>query len=178
MCKKIICLLLFILSISFVVADETIVLSARKPTDMAIALNEIKDIVRDKNGSFSGNEYEGSFTIPGITGRYITGQNYLTFTITGTNTLETEKLLIDRTLFSFSFQKPQNIFKVVETLHSSIERKEGFFYGNENTGYFRISGIVGKYIVGDMVEVFIFEKPFFISNSRIENEIKKYFNGK
>jgi hypothetical protein len=178
--KKIICLFLYILSSSFVVADEDIVFSTVKPIDMTTALSELKNIVMKKNGSFSGNEYEGSFNVPGVAGRYISDQNNLIFTITvsGINSLEEEKLWLDITLFSFSFQKPQDIFKAVETLRSSIEGKKGFFYGNENTGHFKISGITGKYLVGDIVEVFIFEKPFFISKSVIENEVKKYFDGK
>jgi hypothetical protein len=80
--------------------------------------------------------------------------------------------------FNFSFTRPGNISRAVQTVRSGIEGKGGTFSGNEQQGNFNASGIAGQYRVADMVNVTITEKPFIIPNSLIEREVKNYFGGK
>jgi hypothetical protein len=79
---------------------------------------------------------------------------------------------------SFTIDLPRNIPQAIEAVRIGIEGKGGSFYGNEYGGYFRNSGVMGNYVVGERVTFYIFEKPFIIPNSLIEREIRNYFTGK
>jgi hypothetical protein len=159
--------------------DEISTLSFIKPTNMAGAIKDIKNLTLKHMGTFSGNEREGFFIIGGMTGNYLVSGNLIVFTIHFTGNADNVLLRIfsDTTLFSFTIEKPDNIEKALDAVRVGIEGSGGFFYGNETGGYFNGKGIRGNYIIGEKVIFYISEKPLFLPNSFIEREIRNYFRG-
>jgi len=167
---------LLFLPVKFVLADDVITYSFEKPGDMASVIREMRNIASSFAGTFSGNEHGGC----------IKGFNTeITYSINGNNIIFTIILVgdVDNTIqqklkHSFSINLPKNIAQALDAVRVGIEKKGGAFYGNEYGGYFRNSGIIGNYIVGEIVTFYIFEKPFIIPISLIEKEIRSYFVGK
>ena len=175
---KIIIFILLFFPLKLVFTDEMIIYSFEKPGDMAAVIQEMRNIASSFRGTFSGNEYGGTFS--GFSSNtkitYSVDGNMIIFTI---NLIGNVNNTIQQKLsHSFSIELPRNISQALEAVRIGIEGKGGAFYGNEYGGYFRNSGIMGNYIVGENVTFYIFEKPFIIPNSLIEKEIKNYFIGK
>jgi hypothetical protein len=84
---------------------------------------------------------------------------------------------VARKEFSFSFDKPTNMSRAVESLQSEISKHNGTLTGNnlEQQGSFRASGVVGSYIVTERVDVTITDKPWYLSETYIESEVIKWF---
>ena len=79
--------------------------------------------------------------------------------------------------FTFEYTAPKD--KMVSKLSSAILGQKGSFQGNESGGNFSFSAMgfafSGNYSInGDQVSVEITDKPFLVSCSKIESEIKKY----
>jgi hypothetical protein len=73
-----------------------------------------------------------------------------------------------------------NVDKEISTLLSKAKQKitqgGGKFNGNEQKGAFEGKGVKGEYsIIGQMVKINIIKKPIFASESRVKNEITKFF---
>jgi len=160
-----------------VLAEELIYLF-EKPPDMAAVIREMRTLASNYGGTFSGNEYGGSFSGFGSNAKitYSVNGNMIIFTITMVG--DVNKTIQQKLKHSFSIDLPKNISQALEAVRIGIEGKGGSFYGNEFGGYFRNSGIMGNYVVGENVTFYIFEKPFIIPISLIEREIRNYFVGK
>lgn len=68
---------------------------------------------------------------------------------------------------------------MVSKLSSAILSQKGAFEGDETSGNFSFSAMgftfAGRYTVnGDEVSVVVTDKPFLVSCSKIESEIRKY----
>jgi len=169
-------LILMFIPINLVFTDDIIVYSFPKPDDMTSVIQEMRTIARSFRGTFSGNEYNGSFDGFGSNTRitYSVNGNIIEYTIVLIGNVE--YTIQQKLLHSFSINLPRNVSQALEAVRTGIEEKGGSFYGNEFGGYFRNSGIMGNYVVGNTVTFYIFEKPFIIPNSLIEREIRSYFN--
>jgi hypothetical protein len=165
-------------SIKLVFADEVIIYSFEKPDDMAAVVREMRNIASSFRGTFSGDEYRGSFSGFGSNAvvTYSVNENMIIYTLTFVGNVN--NTMQQKLLHSFTIDLPRNIVQALEAVRGGVEGKGGFFYGNEYGGYFRNSGIMGNYVVGERVTFYIFEKPFIIPNSLIEREIRNYFIGK
>jgi hypothetical protein len=176
--KGIVLFFLFFSPIKLVFADDVIIYSFQKPDDMAALVREMRNIASNFRGTFSGNEYRGSFS--GFNSNavvtYSVNENTIIYTITFVG--DVNNTMQQRLLHSFTINLPRNILQALEAVRVGFEEDGGFFYGNEYGGYFRSNGIRGNYIVGEIVTFYIFEKPFIIPNSLIEREIRNYFTGK
>jgi len=168
---------LFFLPVKLIIAEE-LIYSFEKPPDMAAVIREMRSIASNFGGTFSGNEYGGSFSGFGSNTRitYSVNGNMIIFTITMVG--DVNKTIQQKLKHSFSIALPKNILQALDAVRIGIEGKGGSFYGNEYGGYFRNSGIMGNYVVEENVTFYIFEKPFIIPNSLIEREIRNYFVGK
>ena len=174
------CIVLFLLSFSpikLVFADEVIVYSFHKPDDMTAVVSEMRNIARNFRGTFSGNEYRGSFSgfDSNILVEYTVNENMIIYTITFVG--DVNNTIQQRLLFSFTIDLPRNTLQALENVRLGFEEEGGVFYGDEYGGYFRGNGITGNYVVGENVTFYIFAKPFIIPNSLIEREIRNYFSG-
>jgi hypothetical protein len=78
--------------------------------------------------------------------------------------------------FSFSFDKPADIAQAVQSARTAVQAGGGTFSGNDQEGNFKISGVTGQYRVQDKVQITIISKPFIVTQSYIEREVKKYFS--
>lgn len=80
--------------------------------------------------------------------------------------------------FSISYPRPKE--QLVAQLKSAIlSQSKAHFEGDNTTGAFAFTamgfGIAGNYVIeGDIIEVNITDKPFLVSCSKIESEIRKY----
>jgi len=165
-------------SIKLVFADEVVIYSFQKPDDMAAVVREMRNIASSFRGTFSGDENRGSFSGFGSNAvvTYSVNENMITYTLTFVG--DVNNTMQQKLLHSFTIDLPRNIVQALEAVRGGVEGKGGFFHGNEYGGYFRNSGIMGNYVVGERVTFYIFEKPFIIPNSLIEREIRNYFIGK
>ncbi|GHV90486.1 hypothetical protein AGMMS50268_09890 [Spirochaetia bacterium] len=159
------------------------VLSYQKADDMREFVRQLRDTIQQNSGTFNGNEREGTFITGHFNGGYKVTGNSLVFTIRHPveESLSRGAALNTRGAggpYNFSFSKPPNISQAVQTVRSGIEAKGGLFTGNENAGSFKVSGISGNYSIQNAVAVTILEKPFIISNSLIEKEVKNFFGVK
>jgi hypothetical protein len=100
--------------IKTIYADETMVYSFEKPADMTTVIQEMKSIASSFRGSFSGNEYGGSFSGFGsntaIT--YSVNEKMIVFTIVligNVNNTIQQKLS-----HSFTIDLPRNIPQAIE----------------------------------------------------------------
>ncbi|GHV50697.1 hypothetical protein AGMMS49579_04690 [Spirochaetia bacterium] len=177
--KKVIkLLLLFFFPIKLILADEMITYSFEKPDDMVTIIREMRNITSSFGGTFSGNEYEGYFSGFGSNTKltYSVNENMIIFVIILIG--DVNNTIQQKLLHSFTIELPKNTSQALKAVKNGIEGKGGSFYGNEYGGYFRNRGIRGNYVVGEKITFYIFEKPFIISNSLIEKEIRNYFIGK
>lgn len=80
--------------------------------------------------------------------------------------------------FSINYPKPKE--ELVTKLRSAIlSQSNAQFEGDDTSGVFGLTAmgfdIAGKYTIeGDDIEVNITDKPFLVSCSRIESELRKY----
>jgi hypothetical protein len=79
----------------------------------------------------------------------------------------------------FTIHYPQHKEELVAKLQDAILTTGGQFEGDTSEGRFHgntpIGSFEGNYVItGDDIEVDVIKKPFLISCSRIESEIKKY----
>ena len=176
--KVLVLFFLILFPIRFILADEMLLYSFEKPSDMATVIQEMRSIASNFRGTFSGNEYGGSLSGFGSNTSliYSVNGNMIVFTITLVG--DVNNTIKQKLSHSFSIDLPTNISRALDAVRAGIESKGGTFYGNEYGGYFRNSGIMGNYVVRENVTFYIFEKPFIIPNSLIEREIRNYFVGK
>jgi hypothetical protein len=150
----------------------------KKPADMAGAIQSIRSEITGNGGRFTGNEQEGSFSGNDFEGSYRISGGDIIVTLRHQRNAQTEPSTRGASGYNFSFDKPGNITQAVNTVRSGITGKGGSFNGNESAGNFEASGIAGEYRVADKVNVTISAKPFIISNSLIEKEVKSFFGVK
>ena len=162
--------------VKFALADDVITCSFEKPDDMALVIREMRNLASSFAGTFSGNEYGGCISGFNTKITYSINRNNIIFSIIFIG--DVNNTFQQKLKHSFSINLPKNIAQALDAVRVGIEKKGGAFYGNEYGGYFRNSGIIGNYIVGENVTFFIFEKPFIIPISLIEKEIRNYFVGK
>jgi hypothetical protein len=152
-----------------------------RPSNMTEFYQAIRDDAKQQGGYFEGNAASGFYIINNIRGSYLAPSDkpdtiefasYFLDTYSGSTTTGTRTR---GSAFNFSFTRPQDINRAVQTVRSSIQEKGGTFTGNEQQGNFQSNGITGRYQVSEVVSVTISEKPFIVPNSLIESEVKKYF---
>lgn len=78
--------------------------------------------------------------------------------------------------FSVNFNTPA--FQIIAKAKSAIENQNGIFMGDEKAGQFQVSvignTIKGNYtITGQVMNLVITQKPFFVPCSTIENLLMK-----
>ena len=151
--------------------------SYRRPANMVESVRSMQTEVRQLGGTFNGNEREGTYTIPGIQGRYWVSGDTVNVNQRSTGNQLTQRTRSARGTFNFTIDRPRNMTQAVQAVRNGIESKGGTFSGNERQGSFSVSGIAGRYNVEDQVSVNIIEKPFLIPNSMIEREVRSYFSG-
>ncbi|MDR1904847.1 MAG: DUF4384 domain-containing protein [Treponema sp.] len=152
--------------------------SYKSPSDIAGAVQALRDEVRSQGGSFTGNEREGTFSAGGMNGSYRVSAGEAVLVIRHLphqSAVSASSTTRGSGGFSFSFDKPRDLSQAVQSVRSGIEKKGGSFTGDTNAGNFRASGIAGNYLVQDRVSVTIHEKPFIIPNQMIEKEVKNFF---
>ncbi|MDR0585947.1 MAG: DUF4384 domain-containing protein [Treponema sp.] len=153
------------------------IFSYPKPANMTETVQSLRSEIVRQGGSFNGNEREGSFSSAGARGTYRLSGNNIIVTLREQRNAQSQpstRGLGDRG-FRFSFAKPPDLPGAVRTVKNGISQKGGSFNGDERGGNFQASGIAGEYNVADQVHVNILEKPFIISNSLIEREVKNFF---
>jgi hypothetical protein len=81
---------------------------------------------------------------------------------------------------NFSINYPKSKEELVTQLKSAIlSQSNAHFEGDNGTGAFAFTAmsfdIAGNYVIeGDSIDVNITDKPFLVSCSKIESEIRKY----
>jgi len=154
-----------------------------KPPNMAETVQTMRNDALQQGGTFDGNETSGlsvvnnvrvSYRVPGNTDT-IQFAFYNLDNSSGGQSLKGQARGVG---FNFSFEKPGNITQTIQMVRSGIEGKGGVFNGNEQQGSFKASGIEGQYIVAELVNVTITDKPVLIPNSIIERKVKDYFEGR
>jgi hypothetical protein len=148
----------------------------RKPADMGEAVRTMRADVLRQGGSF--NERDGSFSMPGIAGKYTASGDTVVLSLRYTGNQLAPPLTRGLAVFNFTIDKPRNITQALRTVKSGIEARGGVFSGDERQGNFRAGGIAGRYQVADRVNVSITERPPPIPPSLIEREVRNYFTGK
>jgi hypothetical protein len=152
-----------------------------KPQNMKETYQAIQDDTAKQKGYFEGNETSGFYIVDNIRGSYRISREspdkiqFTSYYLDAINGFSNRGRFTRGTPFEFSFAKPQNITQAIETVRSGIESKGGIFNGDEQQGNFKASGIAGQYIVSDLVNVTISEKPFVVPNLLIANEVKNFF---
>jgi hypothetical protein len=82
--------------------------------------------------------------------------------------------------FPIEYPKPKD--EMVSQLKAAIESQtNGIFQGDTSSGSFSFTAkgfdLAGNYsIAGDIVDVSVTKKPWLLSCSKIESEIRKYLN--
>ena len=161
------------------VADFSESYSYPKPENMTEAVESARAEIAGQGGAFNGNEREGSFRTSEIDGSYRVGRNTVIVSLQNLRRTDIHRVMSAPAAgYVFSIDKPKNIPQAIQTVKRRIERRGGFFNGNEEEGMFKASGIAGRYSVSNQVTVSITEKPVVIPYVLIEYEIKKYFKGK
>jgi hypothetical protein len=148
-----------------------------KPANMAETVRSLRLEITRQGGSFNGDEREGSFSSAGARGTYRVNGSSIILTLREQRSAQSQPSTrgLGGGGFRFSFTKPRDLPGAVKTVKNGIFRKGGSFSGDERGGNFQASGITGEYNVTDQVHVNILEKPFIVSNSLIEREVKNFF---
>jgi hypothetical protein len=156
--------------------------SFRRPSDMAGAVQLLRNEISLRNGTFSGNEREGTYNLDDIRGSYRINNGEVILVISRPSYQSAVTHISPARGagggFNFSFAKPTDLSNAVTSVKTAIEKKGGVFIGDTSTGNFKASGIAGNYRVQDRVFVTIQEKPFIIPNQLIEKEVKNYFGAR
>jgi hypothetical protein len=158
------------------------IFSFKRPSDAAEAVQLLRNEVRLRNGTFTGNDREGTYSFDDMRGSYRISADESILAIRHPS-YQSAVAQIPTTRgagsgFNFSFDKPANLSSAVTSVKTAIEKKGGVFTGNTSAGNFKASGIAGNYRVQDRVSVTIQEKPFIIPNQLIEKEVKNYFGAR
>jgi hypothetical protein len=148
----------------------------RRPENVAEAIQIMRTEILRQGGSF--NERDGSFSIPGIAGRYVVNRDTVVLSLRYTGNELTAPLTRGFAPHNFNIDRPRDITRAVQAVKSGIEARGGVFSGDERRGSFRAGGIAGQYNVADRVSVSITEKPAVLPVSLIEREVRNYFTGK
>jgi hypothetical protein len=169
-------LVLILLNVSIcLIAEDGISYSYPKPANITETIQILRSDVLLRGGIFNGNEQEGEYNINGIHCSYRVDEDSVNINVF----YDVDLLSATRaSSFTFEFDKPSNITQSIQSVKDGIEKKGGYFSGNELNGNFRASGIAGQYNITERVSVSIIEKPFVFTNTFIEREIKNYFIGK
>ncbi|MCL2209129.1 MAG: DUF4384 domain-containing protein [Treponema sp.] len=151
----------------------------QKPDSMRDIINAMRAEVIQYSGTFTGSEQEGTFSYPGVQGRYyVKGNDFFICYRYTQNQAAMSQTRSAKNPYVFSIEKPRNMTEAVQSVRAGIEASGGTFSGDEQQGEFRAKGITGQYVTGNSVDVSIFEKPFIVPNSMIEKEVRSYFSGK
>ena len=155
-----------------------------KPENMREMIDSISNDAKRQGGTFEGNETSGVYIVNNIRGSYRISRetpDIIQFVSYNLDNFSDGRRAGTRTRgggFSFSIARPGNIAQAIHSVKAGIEDSGGKFTGNEQQGDFNAKGIIGRYRVGDVVNVTITEKPFMIPNSVIEREVRNYFGGR
>jgi hypothetical protein len=155
-----------------------------RPSDMTAAVQAMRNDALRQGGTFDGNETSGFYILNNVRGSYRLPRNApdkIQFAFYNLESFSDGKNAVVRTRgagYNFSFEKPVNITQTIRTVRSGIEGKGGTFTGNEQQGSFKASGITGQYLITELVNVTITDKPVIVPNSLIEREVKNYFGGR
>jgi hypothetical protein len=151
----------------------------KRPSDTAGAVQALRAEIGLLNGTFTGNEREGTYSLDDMRGSYrVSGDEFILAVRRPSYQSAVAQIPAVRGAgsgFNFSFDKPPNLTGAVASVKTAIENKGGIFIGDTNTGNFKANGIAGSYQVQNRVSVTIQEKPFIIPNQLIEKEVKNYF---
>jgi len=145
------------------------------PANITEAIQSIRSNILQQRGTFNGNESEGTFTVAGTIGNYRVTADAIIFNIRNTGNQLTGSTRSAGSGYRFSIDRPTNMSQAVQSVRSGIERKGGRFEGDEQSGNFSASGIVGQYNVDNRVDIHISQKPLVVPNSMIEREVKNFF---
>lgn len=149
--------------------------SYSKPVNLSETVRSIKAAVQQKDGTFKGNNRDGTFTFDGVSGNYQVTGDLIVFNLRYTNQI----LELSRGVgFQFSIDKPKDINQAIQTVRTGIKEKGGKFEGDEKNGNFSASGITGLYDVADKIDITISQKPLVVPNSLIQKEVTNFFSGK
>ena len=77
--------------------------------------------------------------------------------------------------YSFTIARPQNIRQTLAKASKTVRNGGGSFSGDEKEGNFSGSGVSGTYAVDDRLTITIIDKPWYASNSVVEETIRNYF---
>jgi hypothetical protein len=151
----------------------------KRPSDAAGAIQSLRNEIGLFNGTFTGNEWEGTFSFDDIRGSYrVSADEFILVIRRPSYQPAVTQIPATRGTgggFNFSFDRPANLPGAVASVKTAIEKKGGIFAGDTSAGNFKASGIAGNYRIQDRVSVTIQEKPFIIPNQLIEKEVKNYF---
>jgi len=153
-----------------------------RPPDLAAAIRGMREDIERQGGIFSGNDVSGWYILNNIRTSYRVPREApesMQFATYFLDRLEGNPEAAPKTRgsgHSFSFAKPAQVNQAIQTVRKEITGSGGRFTGNEQEGSFRVSGIEGYYRISNLVSVTITSKPFIVSNSYIEKEIKNYFS--
>ncbi|MCL2805463.1 MAG: DUF4384 domain-containing protein [Treponema sp.] len=148
--------------------------SYERPNNITEAIQAIRANIQQNGGTFNGNEREGTFSVGGTTGKYTVTANAIIFNIRNGN----EYTATRSAGLRFSIDRPRDIGQAINSVRAGIERKGGVFNGNDQSGNFSASGIIGQYNISERVDINISRKPLAVPNSFIEREIRSYFSGR
>jgi len=152
------------------------------PSDINEFTDAIKADVNRQYGVFSGTTRSGDYIVNNVRASYrvapVGNPDFVEFAFYYEDawTGSLNRVTRGSANFSFSFAKPADMNKALESLKSGIAEKKGSFSGDVNNGNFRAQGLAGQYSVSDKVNVTITEKPPLIPNSLIEKETISFFN--
>ena len=80
--------------------------------------------------------------------------------------------------YTFTIDRPKDLEKTLAEVKRNIEENKGSFIGDEKTGSISVSGVKGSYCVtAHDVEITIIDKPFIVSTSYVEKEVRDAFRG-
>jgi hypothetical protein len=78
--------------------------------------------------------------------------------------------------FSFRIPIPEDLEGVFENFKREIARNRGSLQGDLQSGRISASGVQGRYTVCEnFINITVTRKPFFLSNSFVENFIRNKF---
>ena len=83
--------------------------------------------------------------------------------------------------FTFDIKKPDNLQEVLSQIERDIKKEGGTFRGDVTSGDISINTplgeVKGSYKAGDdLIKITITKKPLVVTESRVKEELKKYFD--
>jgi len=158
--------------------DET--WSYRKPDSWAEDIQTSRSNVHQQGGTFSGNDMGGAFNTSETIGVYHVNEDIVTVSLRYTSN-QLFASAARGNAFSFSFDKPIDMNKALETARAAFREQNGELKGDVNQGsfkakYYIIFKLEGHYKVSDKVNVTITDKPPKVEESEIIDAVLKAFS--